>query len=910
MKYQFFKDTGIQFFGDPSIPTKIELNEDEVVDASNGKTNLQFSHRLLSGEWLPLAIDNERNLTRFLYHNNKPIIYSIDTTIRDNNGDTYKNSLTKTDVASSLTIGKGLKDNSTNLHNRIIVNEFIKGWVKDIYNRKCSNPKFQDFLKANPTYSQFSEVFSYQLLLSIIIKTNPNFIPKIDILADHAAAADVIDTNLYIDLGNSRTIGLFIEKDINNNNYNIKNAAPLKILNYKTIERDGAKYLNDYATRKESDFDYLISSNLKFKENIFAKYPESINFNLPNIVCLGSEGDDLIETQMQTPNTGISGPKRYLWSDSQEKQYWNFHNTNELNNNIRGKILKYIPLDDNDNVLNNIYNEACIEKPMKPMYPKRTMMIFAMVEIIYQAFIQMNSLHYRKRVGNILIKRQLENIIISFPTAMPFWERKRLIKQSKKALIILQKLNSIPYDITIALGSDEATCSQIAFLYGEAKRFPGQGELFFNLISGKRRPSKLRIASLDIGGGTTDLMIADYERSNIKMAQNSDLSQKIIYSDGINFAGDDILNHLITTFVIERLRNAAIKHNSEDKFNEYFGAGAPEADKQMRVEAMNSLFIPIAEFYMYYMSQSESIPIAEIDKIKTIEDLNSIILKPRNLKLAKVTNYFKIHDILHKTFQMDAKIPNLIPSVQDLENEVFRVYQDILYRFSWVIGQHRPDFLILAGKTTSLPIIARKLRENITIPPSKIIALKDYFIGAWHPFSKNGIVNDPKTSVVVGNAISHISIDKEMSDVNIASEGSKSNFTLNFIGANVNGQTFNDLMTIYNSTSPKVTPFYLQNKVNILFRNIDDPNMLCNLMYQIELNRKNGIKISKNPLEIIVDTNNPKNELKIESVKGEVFDTNTNQDRTATKEDLIIREKTLLDDEYYLDNGVFGVKNI
>ena len=164
MKYQFFKDTGIQFFGDPTIPTEIELNKDEVVDASNGKTNLQFSHRLLNGEWLPLAIDNERNLTRFLYQNNKPIIYSIDTTIRDNNGDTYKNSLTKTDVASSLTIGKGLKDNSTNLHNRIIVNEFIKGWVKDIYNRKCSNPKFQEYLNNNPTYSQFSEVFSYQLL--------------------------------------------------------------------------------------------------------------------------------------------------------------------------------------------------------------------------------------------------------------------------------------------------------------------------------------------------------------------------------------------------------------------------------------------------------------------------------------------------------------------------------------------------------------------------------------------------------------------------------------------------------------------------------------------------------------------------------------------------------------------------
>ena len=111
---------------------------------------------------------------------------------------------------------------------------------------------------------------------------------------------------------------------------------------------------------------------------------------------------------------------------------------------------------------------------------------------------------------------------------MPFWERQRLIKQSRKAVLILKKVNAIPYDINIELGSDEATCSQVSFLYGEASRFPGQGKSFFNLISGTRRDSKVRIASLDIGGGTTDLMIADYERSNLAMAQNSDLSQQLI----------------------------------------------------------------------------------------------------------------------------------------------------------------------------------------------------------------------------------------------------------------------------------------------------------------------------------------------------------------------------------------------
>lgn len=910
MKYQFFKDTGIQFFGDSTKDVKIELKKDVIEDGINGETNLSYSNRLLSGEWLPLAMDNERNLIRFLYQNNKPIIFAVDTTIRENNGNTFKNSLTQSDVASSLIIHQNFLNNEPNLHSRINVSGFVSEWIAHIFDKKSTNSRFKNYLDNNPGYDEYNLDLSYRLLLSAIINEYKDFLPKIEILADNATAADLIDTNFYLDLGNSRTIGLFVEKDINNDNYNIKNAAPFNLLNYKKLEREGAQYLDNYSNRTESDFDYLISSNMKFKKNIFSEYPQSENFPLPNIICLGSEADDMPESNIETANTGISGPKRYLWSDSQEKEYWNFHDGEELNNNIYGEILKYIPLDDNDNVLDEIYDTALTSKPMMPMYPRRSMMVFAMVEIIYQAFIQINSLHYRKRVGNLLIKRQLKNFIVSFPTAMPFWERKRLLNQSKKAFSILYKLGLIPYKVELKLGSDEATCSQVAFLYGEAKRFPGQGELFFNLISGKRRPNALRIASLDIGGGTTDLMIADYERSNTAMAQNSDLKQKLIYSDGVNFAGDDILKHIITTFVIERLRDAVIKSKNPDKFDEFFGAGAPDSDKQMRVQAMKSLFIPIAEFYMYYMSQSKTLSNSDLNKIKTLDDLNRIILKPRSLKEVKVTKYFTKHKILPENFLNQAQIENLIPSKQELENEVSIIYNDILHRFSWVISKHRPDFLILAGKTTSLPIIAKTLRSNIAIPPSKIIALKDYFIGSWHPFSKNGIVDDPKTSVVVGNAISHISIDKEMDDVNIVTEGSNSNYTLNYIGANTSGNTFNDSMTIFDVHDVKDKAIYLQNKINILSRNIDDSGMLSNLIYQIEIKRREKkIKIANDPIEIILDTKNPKRDLTVKEVKGEVFDIETNQNRKVVIDDIAVKEKTLLDGEYYLDNGVFGVKS-
>ena len=95
---------------------------------------------------------------------------------------------------------------------------------------------------------------------------------------------------------------------------------------------------------------------------------------------------------------------------------------------------------------------------------------------------------------------------------------------------------------------DEASCSQVAFVYGEL-RDSRTGVKIFNIITGCRSDSKLTVASLDIGGGTTDLMIGQYERESA--SNNPNLKQKIIYSDGVNFAGDDILKHLISTLLFK-----------------------------------------------------------------------------------------------------------------------------------------------------------------------------------------------------------------------------------------------------------------------------------------------------------------------------------------------------------------------
>ena len=61
---------------------------------------------------------------------------------------------------------------------------------------------------------------------------------------------------------------------------------------------------------------------------------------------------------------------------------------------------------------------------------------------------------------------------------------------------------------------DEASCTQLVYLYTEvARNFGGDARRFFEITSkprGKTFDGTLSIASIDVGGGTTDLIINSY----------------------------------------------------------------------------------------------------------------------------------------------------------------------------------------------------------------------------------------------------------------------------------------------------------------------------------------------------------------------------------------------------------------
>ena len=155
-------------------------------------------------------------------------------------------------------------------------------------------------------------------------------------------------------------------------------------------------------------------------------------------------------------------------------------------------------------------------------------MTFAFLEMLSQANAQINSDSYRTDIGWKSVPRKIKRIVITCPTAMSKIEREALVKCAKDAVNLYTKFiygnNAPTIDIVPAVHSmrdqdgswyyDEATCAQLVYIYGEVgHKYKGVCSEFFNLYGksvDENQQSTLTVGSIDIGAGTSDIMISEY----------------------------------------------------------------------------------------------------------------------------------------------------------------------------------------------------------------------------------------------------------------------------------------------------------------------------------------------------------------------------------------------------------------
>jgi len=309
---------------------------------------------------------------------------------------------------------------------------------------------------------------------------------------------------------------------------------------------------------------------------------------------------------------------------------------------------------------------------------------------------------------------------------------------------------AVPPEPRVVANLDEATATQLVFLYTEAaQRLKGDPGSFFAVTGRVRKgygnaPS-LRIASIDIGGGTTDLMVCTYAAEH-----GEHIEPKQNFREGFRIAGDEVLQEIIQTIVLPQLEEAlqhADVRASKALLREVLGGdrGAQsEHERHLRRQLVSQVLEPVGLAVLHAYEAVADRAVGEIlnAPIGTLlvgrETAAPIAYLEQQAARAGAAR-FRIADVSIVTTarRVDAVVQAALgPIIADL--------CEAIYTFDC-------DWLLLSGRPSRLRAVTDMVLAKMPVPPHRIVGLHRYAAGSWYPFrDAAGRIDDPKTTAAVG----------------------------------------------------------------------------------------------------------------------------------------------------------------
>ena len=420
-------------------------------------------------------------------------------------------------------------------------------------------------------------------------------------------------------------------------------------------------------------------------------------------------------------------------------------------------------------------------------------MTFVLSEVLLQALTLMNSPQQRGRRAHAETPRRLRRIVLTLPTGMPLAERLIFRKRAEAARDLVWMMMGWKLDDPAAPAPrvltdwDEASCTQLVYLYTEvARNFGGDARRFFQIAGKPRgRPADgtLRIASIDVGGGTTDLIINSYRLEGAGTSVTLFPEQK--FREGFNVAGDDILLRVVQGHVlppIEAAMRAAGIANPADLMAELVGGdrgGEDVIQRNLRQQFALQIAHPIA---LEFLRAAE-----------TYDPTSGVVAaEPRAYDSFFPDGAKPSEEVvdLRQRGGPQARRQGLRPqgrrcsrsTCPDLDKTVRAEMARVLAPLAEIVHAYDCDILLLSGRPSRLPGIRALLMELLPLPPERVISLHEYRVGAWYPFRDARLrVEDPKTTVAVGAMIAALA-QSQLPDFSFRSDLLRSKSIAKFIG--------------------------------------------------------------------------------------------------------------------------------
>lgn len=706
---------------------------------------------------------------------------------------------------------------------------WVREWAKSVFEARCCFDEFTGEKKDQDAIDDdekrlMHEAYYLSMLRILGEKANPG---KVKICSLGRSTEPAVETNLVLDVGNSRSCGLIFEND-GENKTGLLRFSKLVLRDLNAPEQI---YEDPFESRIEfarADFDY---------DGRSARSGRADAFLWPSLARVGSEAANLANLRSGNEGaTGLTSPKRYLWNEKLDTQHdeWSLNPSSYAYTfDQRSKTCRLMKVNRhsqsgipaNPRPVCDCINSsgdalfACDDnkRNMLARYSGKSCMTFLLLEVFLQALVQINSVSYRQSSGNKDRPRRLKSVVLTTPPSMSAYEREIYRGCAYEALGILWKCmgyDTLPVseirlpeaptaEIPIAypdviVNWDEAEAAQILYLYNETQCvMGGNARPFLKML---RRPDadgrvgerlkkrgqggttldlfSSRIASVDIGGGTTDLVVTDYYFPKEANEESANVVAREVLREGFKIAGDDIVLQVIQRYILAKL--SALFDSKEPGFGEQilskiFGKGTDSSSQftSMRRQAAEELLIFPARRIINHLEMLPSLgPVskAEItgtlgdwlagtekcpDGVKLNDDAHVV---PERETLAFVNRANGDPDMRRVWSDFDIlKDFTLSVDLVELNRRIVRGGFDIsrpLSALCALCALYKPDLLILTGRPSRIPAIREYFLQRLGMPSSRIILLSEYSCGQWYPWALKGQrIGDTKTTVAVGAAI-------------------------------------------------------------------------------------------------------------------------------------------------------------
>lgn len=649
----------------------------------------------------------------------------------------------------------------------------VLGFCSEKYN-PWLNPALQEIFRSTelsilPPGAKLKYIAYYIYFVSTIHKMG--FLP--DVKLYNAASYPTVKTTLVLDVGNSRTFGLLAEDPLDPS---FSNTA---IMHLRDLS-NGAVYKDPFDMR------------LCFREERFG-VEMSGRFQWPSVVRLGREALDAIYgggnrslLDSRQYDTSHSSPKRYLWDEEPFKGEWKFISEKDRVNGPAHSVYFH-------GLMEQFRSDGSFTADPREMgsrceFSRSSLMTFSFIEILLQAQSQANSYDFRLHAGMENQPRRITRIILTCPTAMTRHEQTVLRQSMEEASTALrrfykgtfmdlydadkdhEKVEIIPSVADLRLtpddidrkrswNYDEATCCQMVYLYSELRRFLGNTAEFFETFgrcrNSEQKPS-LTVASIDIGAGTSDLMICNYRDEGMS------IEARPLFYESFHTAGDDLVKRIITDVLLEGPRpgypgasgiitSKLVDMNCPDvaeKMHHFFGdtANMGVVERRMRKEFNIQVLIPIACRLLDMLQKGEP------ERTLTYRELF-----PANKPSVQLMDFFADQ----MGFRFEELTLTYLPRF--LNEIVRRVFEMPLRKWAGIFSAFKSDIVLLGGRPCSIPEIRSLMRRLMPVMPNRLISMADYRVGAWYPGSTDiGHFSDKKSLVAVGALIAYLASDGKL----------------------------------------------------------------------------------------------------------------------------------------------------